>query len=208
MSAAPATTVLLIRHGLTPTTGVDMPGRLPGLHLSDAGRAQARGVVERLAGLPRLDAVWSSPLERARETAVPLALAWGLTVVEDERLLEVDVGSWAGRPLAELRATSEWGDMTRDPAAFRFPGGETYGEVQARMAAVVAAARSAHPGGVVAAFSHADPIRVVAIDVQGSDLSRLGSVNVSPASVTVLCVDTVATTLLTLSSTTGDPTTR
>src|SRR6476620_7828206 len=77
MTAAPppasqTTLILLVRHGQTPTTGTVLPGRAPGLHLSDRGRAQAERVAERLAGLP-VNALYSSPLERACETAEPTA---------------------------------------------------------------------------------------------------------------------------------------
>ncbi len=71
----PATTILLVRHGQTPTTGQVLPGRAPGLHLADDGVRQAEIAAERIAGLPRVDAVYSSPLERAKETAAPIARA-------------------------------------------------------------------------------------------------------------------------------------
>ncbi|HEV8471656.1 MAG TPA: histidine phosphatase family protein, partial [Methylomirabilota bacterium] len=70
---AASTLVLLVRHGLTPTTGRLLPGRMRGLHLSDEGRRQAEAVAQRLASVPRIDAIYASPLERARETAAPLA---------------------------------------------------------------------------------------------------------------------------------------
>ena len=73
------TLVLLVRHGETPTTGMVLPGRAPGLHLSERGRAQAERVAERLAGLS-VSALYSSPLERARETAEPTAAGTGLAV--------------------------------------------------------------------------------------------------------------------------------
>src|SRR6478735_11376384 len=77
--APQATLILLVRHGQTPTTGSVLPGRAPGLHLSDRGREQAERVAERLAGL-RVDALYSSPMERARETAEPTAVRTGLAV--------------------------------------------------------------------------------------------------------------------------------
>jgi probable phosphoglycerate mutase len=78
-----------------------MPGRAPGLHLSDAGRAEAQAVAERLATM-KLDAIYSSPLERARETAAPTAAATGLTPIEEPGLIEADVGDWTGKTLASL----------------------------------------------------------------------------------------------------------
>ena len=69
------TLVLLVRHAVTPTTGVKLPGRAPGLHLSDEGRRQADAAAARIAGIPKLAAVYASPLERARETALQIGRA-------------------------------------------------------------------------------------------------------------------------------------
>src|SRR2546422_11159202 len=97
------TIVVLVRHGKTPTTGVLLPGRRPGLHLDDEGRRQAEGVARRLAVLPRIDAIYSSPLERARETAAPLAAARKLAVRIERGLLESDGGEGAGLKLDRAR---------------------------------------------------------------------------------------------------------
>ena len=68
-----ATTILLVRHGQTPTTGTKLPGRAAGLHLSDKGRDQAYAAAARIAKLDKVTAVYASPLERTRETAAPIA---------------------------------------------------------------------------------------------------------------------------------------
>src|SRR5437762_1656930 len=92
----PATLVLVVRHGLTSTTGKVLPGRAAGLHLVDAGRAQAEAVAARLAELGKVDAVYASPLERTRETAAPIAAALGLKPLIARGLLECDFGEWTG----------------------------------------------------------------------------------------------------------------
>ena len=92
----PLTTILLVRHGLTPSTGKVLPGRSPGLHLTDAGRQQAERTAERIGELKRVDAVYTSPLERARETAAPIGTATGLRPKVDRGLLECDFGEWTG----------------------------------------------------------------------------------------------------------------
>ncbi|MBV8304962.1 MAG: histidine phosphatase family protein, partial [Acidimicrobiia bacterium] len=102
------TLVLLVRHGHTPTTGKLLPGRAKGLHLSDDGRKQAQAVADRIATLPKVDAVYASPLERTRETAAPIAKAHGMRVRPDKRLLEVDVGEWTGWELKKAAKTEEW----------------------------------------------------------------------------------------------------
>src|SRR4029453_3381438 len=94
------TLVLLVRHGLTPTTGTKLPGRAPGLHLSEAGQAQARTVADRIAPLGKAAAVSASPLGRARETAAPIAKATGNRVRTLADLHECDFGEWTGKSLA------------------------------------------------------------------------------------------------------------
>src|SRR5437667_292269 len=95
----PPTIVLLVRHALTPTTGAILPGRAQGLHLSDEGRRQADAVARRLAALPKLAAIYASPLERARETAAADARARGLALRIRRGPTQLGVGSWTRRPL-------------------------------------------------------------------------------------------------------------
>src|SRR4051794_31726748 len=90
------TLLLLVRHGQTPTTGQSLPGRAKGLHLADAGRAQADKAAERIGALGKVDAVYASPLERTKETAVPIAKARRLRVRSERGLLECDFGEWTG----------------------------------------------------------------------------------------------------------------
>src|SRR5262245_32642006 len=117
----PPTVVLLVRHGQTPTTGKVLPGRARGLHLADEGRAQAEAAAERIAALKRVDAIYSSPLERTKETAAPIGRARGLKVSVDRGLLECDFGEWTGGELKALAKTPEWTTVQRYPSGFRFP---------------------------------------------------------------------------------------
>lgn len=181
----PGTLVLLVRHGATPTTGKVLPGRAPGLHLSDAGLAQAEQVAERLAGLG-LAAIYTSPLERAVQTAAPTAAATGLTPIEDAGLLECDFGEWTGESLADLARRREWLSVQRSPSVFRFPGGESLAEVQARMVATLDRLCADHPGGAVACFSHADPIRAALTFAMGAHLDSMQRITVSPGSISAI----------------------
>ena len=128
------TLVLLVRHGKTPTTGKVLPGRAPGLHLSDEGRAQAERVAERIAELDhRPVAVYASPLERTRETAAPIARALGLRVRTDRGLLEARRRRTGPGSLdAPAPERPEWPAVQRWPAGFRFPGGESFAEMSTR----------------------------------------------------------------------------
>ena len=96
------TTILLVRHGQTPSTGKVLPGRARGLHLADAGRAQATRAAERIGELDRVDALYTSPLERARETAAPIGATTGVRPKVERGLVECDFGDWTGGELATL----------------------------------------------------------------------------------------------------------
>ena len=181
-----STLVLLVRHGQTPTTGTLLPGRAAGLHLSDAGHAQARAVAERLAALPSVDAVYASPLERTRETAKPIGEARGLKVRVDRGLLEADIGDWTGQELKAVRKAPEWKAVQAYPSGFRFPGGESFVEMQSRILATLERLRAAHPGGTVVAVSHADVIKAAVAHALGTHLDLFQRIVISPCSVTAI----------------------
>lgn len=179
------TLLLLVRHGETPTTGMVLPGRAPGLHLSDRGRVQAERVAERLSGLP-VDALYSSPLERACETAEPTAARTGLGVKHDDGLLECEFGEWTGAAIAELAGLPEWQTVQHSPSAFRFPDGESFPEMQARIVGAIEALCAAHAGGVIVCFSHADPIKAAVAHALGTPLDLFQRIVISPGSVSAI----------------------
>jgi probable phosphomutase (TIGR03848 family) len=175
--------LLLLRHALTEHTGARLSGWTPGLHLSEAGRAQAKDLAERLAPVP-LDALYASPLERCQETAAVLAEARGLKLETLEDLGEVRYGDWTGRELKALTKEPLWKTVQANPSAARFPGGESLFEMQARAVAAVERLRAAHPGQTVAVCSHADVIKAVACHYLGMHLDLFQRVVVGPASMT------------------------
>jgi probable phosphomutase (TIGR03848 family) len=196
--------VLLVRHGTTPTTGKMLPGRAPGLHLSEAGRAQADRAAERIAALAKPpSAVYASPLERARETAAPVARALGLRVRTVTGLVEVDVGEWTEKPLARLYRAREWPTVQRWPSGFRFPGGESFAEMSVRSLDAVLGLVAEHPGETIVAVSHADPIKAVVAAASGVPLDLMQRLVISPCSISallftaggpvVLCVNSTGT---------------
>jgi probable phosphomutase (TIGR03848 family) len=182
---APVTTILLVRHGQTPTTGKILPGRAPDLHLADAGRAQAVLVAERLAGIP-VAALYCSPLERTVETAAPIAEAFGLEAIHEPGLLECDFGEWTGRELSELYTLPEWATIQRAPSTFRFPGGESFPEMQHRITSAIDRIRTAHEGRTVVCVSHADPIKAAVAYALGTHLDLFQRIVVSPCSVSAI----------------------
>jgi probable phosphoglycerate mutase len=130
--------------------------------------------------------VYASPLERTRETAAPLAAALGLRVRVARGLIECDFGEWTGEPLKQLVKRPEWMTVQRYPSGFRFPGGESFVGMQARMVQAMADLRARHPGEAVVAVSHADPIKAVVADAVGSHLDLFQRIVISPCSVTAI----------------------
>jgi len=199
----PSTLVLLVRHGQTPTTGKVLPGRAPGLHLADAGREQAERAATRIAELPRVDALYASPLERARETAAPIAAARKLRVQVERGLLECDFGDWTGRELAALSKLPEWQTVQRAPSTFTFPGGESFTAMQTRMVAAVDRIRAKHAGGVVVCVSHADPIKAIVAHALGTHIDLFQRIVISTCSITAIAYGMGTPVVLTVNSTGG-----
>jgi probable phosphoglycerate mutase len=199
----PITTVLLVRHGQTPTTGTSLPGRAPGLHLAETGREQARRAAERIAELERIDAIYTSPLERARETAAPIVAATGVRAKVDRGLLECDFGEWTGAELKTLMKLPEWSTVQRAPSTFRFPGGESFSEMQHRIVGTLDRLRAAHPGGTIVCVSHADPIKAALAHALGTHLDLFQRIVVSTCSISVLAWGPGGPVALTVNATGG-----
>jgi probable phosphoglycerate mutase len=182
--ALPATKLVLARHAVTAQTGPLLSGRTPGIDLSDQGRAQARALGERLAGLPVV-AVYASPIERTTQTAEAVAAHHALPVRPLPGVIEADYGEWTGGRLAELAKTDLWKTVQRTPSRARFPGGESLAEMQSRMVSALEAVVAEHPGELVVVVSHADPIKAAIAHYTGVHLDLFQRIVVSPASVTV-----------------------
>jgi probable phosphoglycerate mutase len=174
--------------------------------LNAAGRAQTAGLAARLAALP-ISAIYSSPLERAMETAEPLACRLGLTAVPAAGLNEVDFGDWTGRSLAELDRTAEWRVFNERRQSTRIPNGETMQEVLTRASHQLEQLRLSHAGAgqLVAAVSHGDVIRSILVHSLGVSLDLMHRIEVAPASVSVLAFRGAVPRVLLLNSTEGWP---
>jgi probable phosphomutase (TIGR03848 family) len=181
-----ATLVLLVRHGKTPTTGTTLPGRAKGLHLSDEGKAQADAAAARIAPLKNVAAIYASPLERTRETAAPIGRATGHRVHVDRGLLECDFGDWTGQELKKLNRLPEWATVQRYPSGFRFPGGESFTEMQTRMISTLERLAAKHRGETIVAVSHADPIKAAVAHALGTHLDLFQRIVISPCSVSAI----------------------
>jgi len=178
---------LLIRHGETDyNKKMHIAGRLPGVHINQKGQEQAQALADKFANTP-IKAIYSSPLERALETAEPLAKVLKLEVIPLSGLLETDCGEWQGQSIKKLRRLKSWQSVQQRPALFHFPGGEWMGECQHRMVQVIESLRLKHSSqDLLACFSHADPIKQVIAYYLGLPLDNFQRLSIDTASITAL----------------------
>lgn len=198
-TAPKPTTICFVRHGTTATTGKVLPGRARGLHLSEAGKAEAEAVAARLSGA-EIAAVYASPLERARETAAPVGRVLGHRVQIERGLLECDFGEWTGAELATLRRLPEWKTVQRHPSLFRFPGGESFPELQTRLQDCVSSLSERHRGEAIVCVSHADCIKAIAALALGVPLDLFQRIVIGPCSATVIAYASEGPVILTMNS--------
>jgi broad specificity phosphatase PhoE len=198
------TTLLLIRHGETDWLGERLAGRMPDVHLNELGRKRAEQVAGMLQPIT-LDAVYSSPLERALETAEPTARAAGKKIVLDERLQEVDFGGLTGKAFSELRDTQIWRDVHLRPADVRYPGGESLQDVQDRAVEMIREIGASRESGTAAVFTHADTIRLALAFFLQMPLAAYHALVTDPASVSVLSLGSKAVRVIGINLPPGSP---
>lgn len=197
------TQLLLVRHGENEFTRTGkLAGWTKGVHLNEAGQKQALALAKRLSQAP-IVAVYSSPLERALETARPLAKAKGLKVRICEGLGEVRYGEWTGKSLKRLARTKLWRVVQQQPSAMEFPEGETLRAVQARAVEAVEEIARAHAKdkGPVVAVSHGDVIKLIVTFYLGMPLDMFQRIAIHTASVTALRLGRGHPTLVKLNET-------
>jgi len=191
--------LLFIRHGENDFMKKGrLAGRLPGVHLNQEGRLHAQATAEKLKEAP-LKAIYSSPLERAFETAEIIAQPHGLPVTVRPGLVETNCGEWQDKSVKGLSRLKAWRVVQNAPSRFRFPGGEAFTETQLRICQEVEALCREHdPKDVVACVSHADPIRLAVAFFVGLPLDSFQRLALSPASITALMIQEAGAQLLTL----------
>ena len=192
--------LLLIRHGENDyvKTG-KMAGRIPGVHLNEKGQKQAQALGEALKDVP-LKAVYSSPLERAMETAQPIAESHKLTIMQEPDLMDTDIGKWQGRSLKMLRLTKVWKIVQNSPSRFRFPEGESFVEAQTRYVGTLERIIQKYrkPQDVVAVVFHADPIKLAVAHFLGMPLDHFQRLSCDTGSLTALFVNEMGANLIKL----------
>jgi len=191
--------LLLIRHGENDFTKKHkLAGHTPNVHLNERGQGQAQALADALKETP-IKAIYSSPLERAVETAAPIASARGLEVQVEAGLLETDVGRWQGRSLAALRLQKAWKVVQGAPSRAQFPEGETFYECQARVvSALDSIARKYKPQEIVACVFHADPIKLAVAHYIGLPIDHFQRLSCDTGSLSALYVSEAGANLIKL----------
>lgn len=180
------TTLFLIRHGETEyvAKGI-MSARMPGVPLNEKGRTQAAAVGQALASIP-ISHIYSSPIERAQETAAYLADLRQLEVSLADGIIETEVGAWTGLSAEQVKDTDLWQILLNQPSKMQFPGGESFAGIQQRAVAELKAIAARHPGERVACFSHADIIRLALTYFLDMSLDACQRISIDPCSVSVI----------------------
>ena len=176
--------VVLVRHGSHDRLGRILCGRMPGVRLSETGldevRAAGAALARRLGSVEGV-VLLASPRERTQETAAAIAAVLGLAVETDAAIDEIDFGAWTGRPLADLDGDPGWDAWNARRGSSRPPGGESMGEVLARIGARLdRLAREAAPPAIL--VSHGDVIRAAILGLLGLPLDAYDRIVVGPAS--------------------------
>ena len=180
--------LLLIRHGENEyvKTG-KMAGRIPGVHLNEKGQKQAQALADSLHGVP-IKAMHVSPLERAMETAEPIASSHKLKIIKEPDLMDTDIGKWQGRSWKALSLTKPWKIVQNSPSRFRFPEGESFPETQLRIANVLEkiVQKYKKPNDIIAVVFHADPIKLAVAHFLGMPLDHFQRLSCDTGSLTAI----------------------
>lgn len=179
------TKFLLIRHATTDAVGKHLSGRHPGVHLNDQGKSQAAALATQLTTF-NINAIYSSPLERALETASPIAEAHQLQCMVDIDFLELDFGKWTNRSFAELDGEPAFSRFNSFRSGTRVPAGETMLEAQCRIVRGMQKLAARHSGETVAIVSHSDIIKAAITFYTGIAIDMMQRIEVSPASLSII----------------------
>ena len=178
-------TFYLIRHATNDFVGTALAGWKPHVHLNSEGQKQARTLAEKLAHV-RFHQVVSSPLERAQETALPLAKQQRVEIQTEPALGEVNFGDWTGKTISELSSDPLWVRWNAFRSVARIPNGESMTEIQGRAVAALTRLHHRFPSETIAIVSHGDVIRALLLCVLGMPLDFIHRIEISPASYSIL----------------------
>ena len=174
---------LFIRHGAHDYLGRAIAGSRPGVHLNELGQRQAEHLTDKLS-LLNIDAIYSGPLERVRETAEPLCHARNLPLQVADEFTEIGLGDWIDRTFTDLAAEQLWGHYNSFRSSTTAPQGELMLEVQARVVRKLTELRRQHESVVI--VTHGDVIRTAFAHFLGVHLDLFHRIEMDPASLSLL----------------------
>jgi len=177
----------LLRHGER-ASGRVLAGRMPGIGLTERGRAELAAVADRMAG-DDIAAIYSSPLQRTRESAEIVAARLGLPISFRDDLIELDFGEWTGKTFDEIRTDPRWPPWNTRRSISAIPGGETMREVQRRVVEALLEIHQKHPDEAVVVVSHGDVIRAALLFALGMPLDFYNRIEVAQGSVSTVRID-------------------
>jgi broad specificity phosphatase PhoE len=181
------TRFLFVRHAAHDLLSLGViAGRQSGVHLNALGMKQAEQIADRLSVLP-IEAIYCSPLERACETAAPLASRLGLPLQIAEEFNEIDFGDWTNCAFVELNGVPEWQRWNQFRSAACTPNGDSMLAVQARTLAKMFELRTCHE--FVAVFTHGDVIRAVLAHFLGVHLDLFQRIEIDCCSASLVELD-------------------
>ncbi|MCC6586259.1 MAG: histidine phosphatase family protein [Bryobacterales bacterium] len=162
-----------------------LSGRAAGVTLSSTGEAQAARLAETLANRP-LHAILSSPLERAKQTALAVGRQRGLGVLECDALVEINFGEWTRKTFAELERDPHWKRFNEARGFVAPPAGESFPSVQERVLTLMRSLANERPDQTIALVSHADVIKAALLGILGAPAQSIHQLEISPASVSTV----------------------
>ncbi len=178
--------LILARHAETDVIGKRLTGRITGVHLTGRGRSQAATLAGKLKSAG-IGAIFSSPLERAMETARPLSETLGIPVSPHNGLTEVNFGAWQGKTYKQLEKLKLWQTIQTTPSQVTFPAGESFVTAQQRIVASLEEIASAMGKDDVAiCFSHCDPIKLALAYYLNMALDDFQRITIEPASLSLI----------------------
>ena len=178
----------LLRHGEHGLLGRVLAGRMPGVGLSERGCAEIAAVAERLVGAS-IAALYSSPLQRTRESAEIVGARLVLPIEFRDDLIELDFGEWTGSTFDAIRADPRWQAWSTQRSLATIPGGESMRQVQGRAVEALMEIGARHRDEAVVLVSHGDVIRSLLVFALGMPLDFYGRIEVGQGSLSTIRID-------------------
>ena len=179
------TSFYLVRHGANDWIPRGLAGRAAGTHLNAKGHAQSKALAAHLVSAG-INLIISSPLERALQTAKPLADKLSTSISTDDSLLEINFGDWTGKTWEELRELEGWKTFNRFRTGTRIPNGELMIEAQHRVICLIEKLNRKHSGKTIALFTHGDVIRAALTYYLGMPMDFFQRLEIAAASYSIL----------------------